>query len=547
MAYYHALRKLASGDHEAAKNDLEYALEGDPSIVRAHLLLSLVYLREVDPRWIGALLEALRVFNRNFTSQSLFFANGVIYLLLFVLLALFGFTGLMLLRSLPAFRHFVIEALPANLRGWVREAYPPILVTSLFLAFHPWVWPGGIVWILVCSVLATWRTFTPGERGIATAFLVSIAIVPLLLKLAVGASLPAMPGSSLFAITASPLAPSGRTGPEAFLAASPGDGDLLFSLALLQRERGHEEEALRLYGEIVQGGGESAAVWNNMGNLEFLLGRPDRAARSYKRAVELDGRSASSHYNLGQLYLDRFDFERAREEFTTAATLDFPMIRTLSRVTPRVETTTLVDEALPVSRLWNRFLTGGTRRDGLTWGESLSSTRRLLFPLPAWAAIPIAALLFVSWRFGATRPRTMKCVRCGAVICRECRRRRDRTDVCPSCAEGSHSFRWAPGTVQYHRPVALSLGILFPGGAHLYLGRYVKGVLFAAPALAFLLGWACRGPVVKPFPILSAPALEPLENLLFAVVFVPLYGSVLFDAVLLIRRHFGARREGRNR
>jgi len=417
-------------------------------------------------------------------------------------------------------------------------------VTSLFLTFHPWAWPGGIIWIVVCGVLLTWRAFTRWERFTATAFLVSIALVPILLRVAVGATLPAMPGSSLFALTASPVAPLDRAGPESFLAATPQDGDLLFSLALLQRERGREEEALRLYGEIVKLGGESAAVRNNMGNLEFLLGQKEKAAASYSRAVELNGSSAASHYNRGQLYLDRFDFENARGEFTEAARLDFPMIRTLSRVTPRMERTTLVDESLPVSRLWSRFLTPGVDRDGLTWGESFSSARRLLFPLSPWAALPMIVLLVVSWHFGARRPRAMKCTRCGRVICLECRKRLDKTDVCRWCADEKGAFRWASGAVQYHRPVALSLGIRFPGGAHLYLGRYVKGGVFAALALSFLLTWVFRGPVVKPFPILSAPALEPLENLLFAVIFVPLYASVLIDAVLLIRRRFPQIREG---
>lgn len=544
VEYYQGLRNFAIGNHAAARENLEAALAGDPSIVRAHILLSLVHLRELNPRWVITLTDGFRALGGNFRSQSLLLANSLILFFLFVILALHVVMATILLRALPGFRHAVMERIPGNLPRLVRELYPVLIVFSAFILFRPWHWPGGLGWIMICGALVVWRSLARWEKWGAGSYIASLALIPLLLKLAVGASMPALPGSALFALSGGPIAPLDREGPEAILASSPGDNDMLFSLALLERERGHKEKALHYYREILASGHESPEVLNNMGNLHFLLGSPEKAIEYYDRAIDLTDKSAASHYNLGQVHLDAFEFDLARLEFTEAAEIDFMLIRTLSGISRRVESTTLVDETLPVSHIWYRFLRGEPGKDALLWSEAFGAARRIVFPVSSWGAIPLAALLAGAIWFGRTSPRLGKCFRCGMSICRRCRVRENKADLCRTCSGLSVEQRWSTRTLQYHRPVSLSLGMLMPGAAHLYLGRYWRGAIFISLAIATLLGWACRGAVLKPFPIISPAALEPLENLVFGWIFFPFYIWVLVDSLRIIRMHFRSTEKG---
>ncbi len=538
VEYYHGLRNLALGDRGRARLHLVRAVEGDPSLVRAHLLLAYVYLRDLNPRWILTALEAFQALQGNFRSQSLIVANIVIYGLLLAGILLNLAVAVVLLRALPRFRHILIESLPPSLPKMVREAYPPVILCSLFLLFHPWIWAMGMVWVLSAGLLLMWRGLGRWERGLGAAYGTMLVLLPVLIKLAVGAALPATPGSALFALAGSPIAPLEREGPASLAARSPGDSDILFSLAMLERERGNLPKALRHYREVLATGNRSAEVYNNMANLLFLMGRPDDALSSYEEALVIDNRSATSHYNLGQLYLESFDFDHAREEFTIASELNFAIVGTLSRLSHSSDRITLVDNTLPAGHLWARFLAQEGEEEGLTWGESLDAVRRALYPFPIWGGIPPVLLLVGAGWFGRKVPRSGTCHRCGRTICRKCRVREDRKDVCQECAGKNPEPTWALRTLQYHRPVALSLGILFPGAAHLYLGRYAKAVLILFGTFGLLLVWAFRGAILKPFPILSAPGLVPLENMLFGWIFAPLYVFILVDTIVMIHKHF---------
>lgn len=538
LTYYRAVHELAENRWDEAKGHLERTVEGDPSLIRAHLLLSFVQLRDLDPHWILTFLDGLRALRGNFRSQSLLIANVVVVAELILLLLLTAATAAAVLRALPALRHAVLEALPAGLPRPLRLAYPVAFIAAAIFLFRPWSWAMGIVWLVLAGVFLTGRSFSKAEKGVALAFAATLLLSPVLLRVAVQATLPATPGTTLFALSGTSVAPLGDERASTLLDGEGGDRDILFSLALLERERGNREEAIALYREILEGGHESPSVYNNIGNLLFVQGDMDKAFSAYRRALALDPERATSHYNLGQLYLEVFSFDQARQEFSRASEIDFSLIRNLSHAGGDEGSHTLVDDSIPPSRLWKRFLAGEAGRGGLDWDESLHAAKRILYPHEPERFLPFLLFLGFAFWFGQTRPGPAVCTRCGRAICRKCRVRIGGKNRCASCASAGREREWNRNSLTYHRPMSLTLSLLLPGLGHVYLGRWIRGLGYGAAALSLVLFWVFRGPILKPFPVLYAADLAPLENFLFAWLFMPLYLFVLFDTVRLAKKTF---------
>jgi tetratricopeptide (TPR) repeat protein len=266
LDYYKAVHAVAGGRWSEAEAFLVRASEGDPSLVRAHLLLALARLRQLEANWILSVWDAARALLGNFRAQSLLAANAVVFALLAAFFLGFAASSAAVLRALPSIRHAIEEALPgaSPLRGGSLGAW--FILGSAGLLFRPWGWGPGIVWLTVAGILLAWRGFARAEKAVAAAFLLSLVLAPAALRLAVHVALPSTPGTTLFALSGMPVAPLG----EERLASVSSDADVLFSLALLERERGNRQRSIDLYREILDGGSEAAAVYNNLGNLLFV-------------------------------------------------------------------------------------------------------------------------------------------------------------------------------------------------------------------------------------------------------------------------------------
>ena len=547
LGYYRAVREIAGNRWDEARRHLVKTVEGDPSLVRAHLLLSTVQLRELDPKWILSLVNSVRALKGNFRAQSLLVANLAIYALLIYFLLLLVVASVAVLRHLPALRHAISESVPRRVPHTIRLLYPFAGIAAVVLLFRPWGWSVGMIWLVAAGLFLTWKALARWEKVVALALFLTICMSPALLRFAVHISLPATPGTTLFALSGTSLAPLSDERASTLLVGGEGDRDILFSLALLERERGNGEKAIRLYRELLAGGHESAAVYNNMGNLLFMKGEVDYAFDSYRRALSLDPSRATSHYNLGQLYLEVFSFDQAREEFLLASEFDFSLIRNLSHAEDESPVHTLVDDSIPATRLWGRFLAGGSGGIGISWNEALQSARRLFFPFETARALPLVAVLGIVFWYGQTRPSPRTCVRCGRSICRDCRVRSAGADWCSDCTGMSPVREWNRRSVTYHRPMSLSLSLILPGSGHIYLGKRLIGAVYASLAIFLLLAWSFRGPILKPFPVIYAADLAPLENFLFGWLFIPFYVFVFIDATLIARRVYRVESDERKR
>ncbi|MBM3319344.1 MAG: tetratricopeptide repeat protein [Candidatus Eisenbacteria bacterium] len=538
LDYYRALHEIAENRWTEAEELLAETTAGDPSLVRAHLLLAAARVRRLEPTWILSAFDGGRALAGNFRAQSLLAANAVIFLLFTVFLVTFAAASASVLRALPSLRHAVVELLPPSFAAPARTLYPIVLFGSIAILFRPWGWGPGTVWVACAGILLAWKALGKGERTAAAVFFLLLLSSPALLKLAVHTALPATPGTTIFALSGTSHGAAADPRDSSALSPASGDSDVLFALALLERERGNRQKALDLYREILESDGPSAPVYNNMGNLFFLKGDVERAFSAYRQALALGEKRATTHYNLGRLYLETFAFDEARREFSYASELDFSLIRSLSHEGMTSASRTLVDDSLPAVRLWERLLSGGAAGEGIGWGEAITAAARTLLPPGLPRIFFLAAILLSAFALGQAVPQPTVCARCGKALCRRCRVRVAGTNRCPDCIAKGKDPVWNPRTVLFHRPVSLSLSLLLPGMGHFYLGRRGRGLAYASLAVLLLLARAFRGAAIKPFPILQAADLAPIENLVFAWLFVPLYLFVLFDALRLSKRVF---------
>ncbi len=547
LDYYRAVHEIAGNDWTEAEDHLQKAADGDPSLVRAHLLLALARLRHLEPAWILSTVDAGNALAGNFRAQTLLLANSVILLLAILGLILLAARAASVLRALPALRHGLVETIPGSGPPLLRLLRAPILIASVVLLFRPWGWGPGIVWLTVAGLFLTWKSLDRHAKVAGASFLLFLALSPVLLRFALHTALPSMPGTTLFALSGTSPAPVGEDRAPGFLSEGSEDEDVLFTLALLERERGNRDRAADLYREILNARSESPAVYNNLGNLLFVKGDIDRALTAYKRSLALDPERATSHYNLGQLYLELFSFDQARAEFSRASEIDFALIRSLSHAGKTTGSRTLVDDSLPPGRLWGRFFSGESLAEGPAWPEAARLVAGIVLPGTGSGRVLLVAVLLAAIVCGRLLPGAVECLRCGKTLCRKCRVRVAGTNRCPDCAEAGRDRVWHPSMVLFHRPVAISLGLFLPGLGHYYLRKRARGIAYASLALLLLFVWIFRGPIIKPFPVLHAANLEPLQNLAFAWLFVPFYLFVLLDLHRLTKRTFREIDFGRKR
>jgi tetratricopeptide (TPR) repeat protein len=95
-----------------------------------------------------------------------------------------------------------------------------------------------------------------------------------------------------------------------------------FALALDYQRAGDYANAVAQYRQLLEEGGTSAEIHNNLGVLHQEHGNSDEAIREFRRAIALDPRDVKAHNNLGVAHLRAGRLEQAAEEFRAALTID---------------------------------------------------------------------------------------------------------------------------------------------------------------------------------------------------------------------------------
>ncbi|MEJ8824779.1 tetratricopeptide repeat protein [Variovorax humicola] len=106
------------------------------------------------------------------------------------------------------------------------------------------------------------------------------------------------------------------------LAVAPDHADALHFMGVLQHQRGHDEQALRLIRRSIELNGSLPDWHNNLGNVLLESGRIDDAASAYEEAVRLGPDRADIFNNLGVLRREQNRHEESEAAYRRAIELD---------------------------------------------------------------------------------------------------------------------------------------------------------------------------------------------------------------------------------
>jgi len=112
------------------------------------------------------------------------------------------------------------------------------------------------------------------------------------------------------------------SGYRAVLTLCPEHGDSLNSLALLLRQGGRDDDAIRLFRRAICSGPDNAKFPNNLGNALVANGELDDAFGCFRRAMALDPGLAQIAGNLGSSWLDQGHLARASACYERAIAID---------------------------------------------------------------------------------------------------------------------------------------------------------------------------------------------------------------------------------
>ena len=93
------------------------------------------------------------------------------------------------------------------------------------------------------------------------------------------------------------------------------DTNYLIAQGNTHREQGLYDDALQCYALAFAQDPDSAAAFNNYGNVQRELGRPDRAVPFLQHAVALEPRNPTAQFNLAVAYLLQGDYARGWPQY----------------------------------------------------------------------------------------------------------------------------------------------------------------------------------------------------------------------------------------
>ncbi len=111
---------------------------------------------------------------------------------------------------------------------------------------------------------------------------------------------------------------------------NPADALALAQLGILYARDGEFDEALTLFGKVLDLDPRNAAALNNQGNVRYLRGQYAEAAAAYESAAGIDAQDASIMVNLARAFLKMGAKDRAVEAFSRAVALD-PSVKERNR------------------------------------------------------------------------------------------------------------------------------------------------------------------------------------------------------------------------
>lgn len=212
----------------------------------------------------------------------------------------------------------------------------------------------------------------------------------------------------------------------------PDGPDLLLTAAVVAKRRGDLDRALGILAGAVERFPGSGALWNNLGNVQAILGRTEKAKDAYLKSVAADRKLASPRYNLSLLLRREFSFIEGSREFEVARTLDAQRVDSFAYTHTRQLNRFFMDEDPPLSSCWRSLFKRNSEAEAAA--SRLWEVGGIGMPL-GWAPLifgPLAALVvFRTVKGNGSEP--FRCNGCGVIACGACQPGTRSAGLCNPC------------------------------------------------------------------------------------------------------------------
>lgn len=531
LFYRRGLMARQAGQLDSAVLDVRGASELDPSFIEPHLTLAAWTLTQDPSQALLRYATVIELLRHDFSLQLNLVANASILLLEALFVGLLCAGGIVVWLRRRELTHVWQEELArfASERG--ARWWAPALVVLPYFAGFGWTLP--TLFFLGCL----WPHLRIRERSLFVVLLAMVVAMPLTLRVVERMSLPLHENTEpFFAVPTMEHLPwdAAREARLATLAARHDRNPILhFGLAWTARRGGHLETAERSYRRALELRPDDDRVWNNLGNVVAMAGRPDEALKCYEKAIAANPGSAAPHFNASQLYTQRYEYAKATEHLSKASAINFELVKTYQSQGTTDGLLPLVDEWMTPAVFWKALVEARLPRD---LGGSLPVTLRRHVESSGWSfSLAALALAAAGLLAGARQQRSVPlraCGNCGTIVCRRCAERRREHALCAQCvrieAQGE-TAEFSRVMLSRHRfararrlhLVRMALATLVPGYGLLAHRRVFTAIGLLSTTWLLGRAWLAAPPpfAIEPRLALSAQEVPPVVLLVvFAVV-----------------------------
>ena len=531
LFYRRGLMARQAGQLDTAVLDVRGASELDPSFVEPHLTLASWTLTRDPSQALLQYATVVELLRQNFSLQLNLVANAALMLLEALFVGLLVAGGLVVWLRRRDLTHVWREELARFSTAGGARWWAPALVILPYAVGFGWTLPT----LFFLGFL--WPNLRVRERALFVMLLAFVVAMPATLRVIERMSLPlhenAEPFYAVPTIENQPYE-SAREAHLAGLAAQHDENPILhFGLAWTARRGGHLETAERAYRRALELWPNDDRVWNNLGNVVAIAGRPDEALQYYEKAVAANPNNAAPHFNASQLYTRNFEYEKATERLSRASAINFELVKHYQSQATSDGLLPLVDQWMTPAVFWKALADARMPKD---LGGSLPLSLRRHIEASGWgfsaAALALALLgLVLGVRQHGDVP-LRACSNCGTTVCRRCAERRREHALCPECvrveAQGETGefsrvmlSRYRMSRQRRLHLVRIGLATLVPGYGLLAHRHVFTAIGLLSTTWLLARSWFGTPPpfAIEPRLALAAPEVPPVVALaVFALV-----------------------------
>jgi tetratricopeptide (TPR) repeat protein len=310
-----------------------------------------------------------------------------------------------------------------DIRKNLTQEISKLLINSLkiFVLLIPFFFRLDILWAFFYWSVLLWGYVTKREKQFILVFLIVLVYLPFFLRTS-SSFLDGTSSDIILEINQINHEDWGREEEEKLKAWSvthPDDPEVLFTLGLAEKRKGHYLEAEEYYRRAIQQDSGFSEAFSNLGNVYLGRKQTSLAIASYQQATDIHPNRGAYYYNLYRAYsqetflsgkIDRV-FQRARQ--LDPALVDYyTNIDTPNR--PPNLNRLVIDEVLTPQKLWKRFWEQFIGKEGFLFRLFKAWFEKIPSRIPFLAPILFLGFLIGMSRYSRTKRFLTRCPMCGS-------------------------------------------------------------------------------------------------------------------------------------